>query len=469
MARDGHATRIRRELLVRLAAAIFQGELPERADRIPLEMWPRTGRGQGLRCCIHQERAVLRYRAMAMLGFAIQDEADEQKPLAAYAREALARKRRDPRLLTVIEDACSACVQSAYFVSNACRGCMAQSCVLGCPKQAVRIEGGRSVIAPERCVSCGKCMDACAFNAIVRVPIPCEEACPVGAIGRAASGKQEISQEACIACGKCMQACPFSAIAEQGELVEVLSALAAGKPRVALFAPALAAQFDAPLEHLVGALRSLGFQAVVEVAAGADQAALAETRELAERLEAGAPFMTSSCCPAFTGLLVAKLPALAPRVSSTPTPLALAAAMAAERFPGIPRVFLSPCVAKRREALDGRVEHVLTFEELGAALVARGIEVADCEPSPADLPASTRGRRFAGAGGVAAAVAGERGTATESLSGLGPDTLRRLRLYAAGKGTARFLEVMGCEGGCAAGPCTLADPRLAQRRIADWN
>jgi len=56
------------------------------------------------------------------------------------------------------------------------------------------------------------------------------------------------------------QACPFGAIAEQSELVDVLSALAVGQELVVLFAPALAAQFEAPLENLVGALRRLGFR-----------------------------------------------------------------------------------------------------------------------------------------------------------------------------------------------------------------
>ncbi|BDU71330.1 [Fe-Fe] hydrogenase large subunit C-terminal domain-containing protein [Mesoterricola silvestris] len=454
MAHPATTTRLRRELLVKTAEALRAGDLPGRVDRFPLELRPRGE--TALRCCVHRERAVLRYRAMALLGFSVQDEEDELRPLAHYARDAQARTSRDPRLLTVIEEACSACVRAAYFVSNACRGCAAQSCAVACPKQAITVRDGQSAIDPARCVNCGKCKDVCAFNAILRIPIPCEEACPVQAIVRGPSGKQEIRHDLCIACGKCMQACPFGAVAEQSEVVEVLGALAEGRPLVALFAPALAAQFQAPLEHLVGALRRLGFAGTVEVAAGADLAAQAERRELEE-----APFLTSSCCPAYTGLVASRLPALAPRVSTTPTPLAFAAKLAAQRFPGLPRVFLSPCVAKRREALGGSVEHVLTFEELGAALVAWGIEVDACPPSPADIPATDRGRAFAAAGGVAAAV----GADAEVLCGLGAETQRRLRLYASGKGPARFLEVMACEGGCIAGPCTLADPKVARRRI----
>lgn len=460
MPRDTQAVRLRRELLVKLAQAIFRGDLAERVDRFPLEMRPR-GAEHPLRCCLHKERAVLRYRAMAMLGFSTQDEADELRPLADYAREALERPHRAPGLLTVIEDACSACVKTSYVVSDACRGCLAQSCLLNCPKGAISIQHGRSVIDPDRCVSCGRCQGLCAFNAILRVPIPCEEACPVEAIRRGERGKQVIDEARCIACGRCMGACPFGAIAERSELVEVLSALAAGRPMVALAAPALAAQFEASLEQVAGALRRLGFTTVVEVAAGADQAAEDERRELAERLEAGEPFMTSSCCPAYTGYVDLKLPGLKPRVSGTASPLAYAAKRAAEQFPGLPRVFLSPCLAKRKEAQDGRVEHVLTFEELGAAFMALDIEVGAVPPSPPDLAATPRGRAFAAAGGVAAAV----GVEAETLAGLGPDTLRRLRQLAGAKTGARFVEVMGCEGGCVNGPCTLADPRVAKRRL----
>jgi len=467
MPHDNNATRIRRELLVRLAKEIFDGQLVERADRIPLEMLPKMGR-QPLRCCIHQERAILRYRAMAMLGFSVQDETDEIKPLSAYAQEALVRPSRDPRLLTVIEDACSACVRGKYFVSNACRGCMAQTCVFNCPKQAIRFENGHSVIDPEACVNCGRCQEVCAFNAIVRVAIPCEEACPVEAITRKEAGKQEINHERCIACGRCMQACPFGAIVEQSEMVEVLGALASGREMVALLAPSLGGQFAAPLEQVVGALRALGFKGVVEVAAGADLTAEQEARELGERLEAGDSFMTSSCCPAFKGLLNKRFPNLVPHISATPTPLHFAAGLAEASFPGLPRVFLSPCVAKRMEVLESKcVEHVLTFEELGAAFVAKGIDVDRCAAEDADVKASDGGRGFAASGGVRNAVlAGlKEEVPTELLAGLGKESLRQLRLYAAGKGSARFLECMACESGCISGPCTLTPSKLARRRI----
>ncbi|BDU76019.1 monomeric [FeFe] hydrogenase [Mesoterricola sediminis] len=469
MPNETQTSRLRRELMVHLARGIQEGTLAERVDRLPLELRPRHPRPDPLRCCVHSERAILRYRIMALLGFGAEDETDELKPLAAYAREALARRRRDDRLLTVIDEACSACERGRHTVTDACRGCAARPCTLACPKHAIRLEYGRAVIDPAACVNCGKCRDLCAFQAIHKLSAPCERACPAGAIARGEDGKQVIDRARCVACGQCLAKCPFGAVAEVSELVDVAGALARGEALVALLAPALATQFDVSLPHLAGALREAGFQGVVEVAAGADAVARQEAAELVERLEAGEPVLTTSCCPAFTGLVRAKFPALAPRISATPTPLAVAAGLAEARFPGARRVFISPCVAKRREVLEGDgAHHVLTVEELGSLFLARGLEIAACAPVDPDLQASPAGRGFAAAGGVRAAVlahlAGEA-PASEALAGLGPDTQKALRAYASGKGPARFLEGMGCEGGCVSGPCTLADPRLAKRRL----
>jgi iron only hydrogenase large subunit-like protein len=347
---------------------------------------------------------------------------------------------------------------------------MAQPCLVNCPRSAIRREDGHAVIDPERCVDCGRCRDLCPYGAIVKTAVPCEEACPVEAITLTGEGPRTIDPARCIACGRCMAACPFGAVAEVSESVEVLGALQRGDPLVALWAPALAVQFEATPAQVAAALERLGFHASLPVAAGADLAAAREAEELRERLEADEPCLTSSCCPAFTGLIRSRFPALAPRVSTTPTPLQVTARLARERHPGLPCVFLSPCVAKRREVQEtGSVNHVLTFEELGAAFVAAGIDVGSCAPAPAPQEGSPLAYGFAAAGGVRNAVLAHLPAdfpiTTELLAGLGPEAQRTLRSYAAGRGGAQFLEGMACAGGCLAGPCTLADPRTAGRRL----
>lgn len=471
MVKENNATRIHRELLVGLGRRLLAGALPQGLDRLPVEMRPKRSAQARLRCCVHAERAVLRGRIQALLGFPAEACRDECRPLEDFAREALGRRARDPRLLTVLEEACEACAPGKHFVSNACRGCMAQPCMVNCPRQAIRREDGHALIDPDRCVDCGRCRELCPYGAIVKIAVPCEQACPVEAITLAADGPRSIDPERCIACGRCMTACPFGAVAEVSELVEVLSALQRGEPMVALWAPALAAQFEAAPAQVEAAILRLGFHASLPVAAGADLAAAREAEELQERLAAGEPCMTSSCCPAFTGLIHSRFPALSPRVSTTPTPLQFTAGLARERHPGLRLVFLSPCVAKRREVLEsGAAHHVLTLEELGAAFVAAGIDVASCAEAGLPPGGSPLAYGFAAAGGVRDAILARlpegAQVTSESLSGLGPDAQRSLRAYANGRGAARFLEGMACAAGCISGPCTLADPRTAGRRMA---
>ena len=82
------------------------------------------------------------------------------------------------------------------------------------PEEGDHLRGGRqSKIDPDLCVNCGRCVDMCPFHAIVRVPVPCEEALPSWGLSPVGdSGKQTLDHEGCVHCGKCMQACPFGAI-----------------------------------------------------------------------------------------------------------------------------------------------------------------------------------------------------------------------------------------------------------------
>ena len=51
--------------------------------------------------------------------------------------------------MQVIPSACDACEPNQYEVSNICRGCVAHPCAEVCPKGAVKIVKGRSIIDQE--------------------------------------------------------------------------------------------------------------------------------------------------------------------------------------------------------------------------------------------------------------------------------------------------------------------------------
>lgn len=472
MFHDNNANRLRKEILIRVAEAVDKQEDPRALDRIPLEMRPRYMQDPG-RCCVHKDRAVIKYRCMAALGFSVEDEIDELKSLGDYLEEARSRTATRGAGLTVIDEACTACVQTSYAVTNACRGCIARPCQSVCPKGAMDMDHGKARIDGDACINCGLCKKACPYHAIIRIPIPCEEACPVGAITKnPETGREQIDEATCISCGKCLRECPFAAIAQTSQMVDVLLRLRQGQPMNALVAPSIVGQFPGTLEQVMQALRELGFEGVYEVAGGAEDTARHEAAELAERLAEGAPFMTTSCCPAYVEAVRKHIPVMDKFVSQTPSPMAYTAQAARAERPGALNVFIGPCIAKRAEAeRDPHVDFVLTFEELGAILVTSRIDVLDCTAPALSQPALREGRGFAVSGGVAAAIAalqGEEGVSMMQVDGLDRKSLRQLKTCASKSACeAQFVEVMCCEGGCLAGPGTTGNPRAAGKQLRD--
>ena len=481
---NNDASRLRRELLEEVARSFMCGSEEGSADgstkgrdgidRVPFKLFPRAQKS--VRCCIYRDRAIVRYRLLAQLGFAIEDEVDESTPLSAYAAQAEERaksKAVSGPYLTVIDEACNSCLRARYMVTNLCQACLARPCMRNCPKQAIAIDR-KATIDEEKCVNCGLCMQACPYHAIVKLSVPCEEACPVDAIAKDDSGKEHIDYAKCVHCGKCMVECPFGAIMEKSQMADVLSNLASARSLVAIYAPAVAAQFSEGIPKIEASLRALGFADAYEVAAGAEITAQKEAEELSLRLEKGSGLMTTSCCPAYYETVRKHLPDLAACVSSTRSPMYYTAKLAKTDHPDALIVFIGPCVAKKKEACEsGLVDYVLNAEELGAMLVAAGIELISIQGIAPKALAGKDGRGFPASGGVAAAVRSkltslpgcEYGCASECVNGLDKKGMARLKLFAAGKLKTDLLEVMACEGGCIAGPAVLINPKRAQAQL----
>ena len=357
---------VRHRLLKELVKLWNNNELVDKIDRLPIELSPKRSKHAG-RCCVHKERAVWKYKSLPLLGLDMEDETDELTPLSEYAARALDRaengKPKD-NIMCVIDEACSACVQINYEITNLCRGCTARSCQVNCPKKAVHVkESGQAWIDHDECISCGICHKSCPYHAIVYIPVPCEEACPVKAISKDEKGIEHIDESKCIYCGKCLNACPFGAIFEISQVFDVLHRIRKGEQVVAIVAPSILGQFKTTIEQVYGALKQVGFTDVIEVAQGAMDTVSNEAHELIEKLEEGQKFMTTSCCPSYIELVNKHIPAMKPYVSGTGSPMYYAARIAKEKYPDAKVVFIGPCVAKRKEAQrDEAVDFIMTFE-----------------------------------------------------------------------------------------------------------
>ncbi|WP_287641293.1 MULTISPECIES: monomeric [FeFe] hydrogenase [unclassified Bacteroides] len=464
---------VRHKLLAKLVDLWNQNRLIEEIDRLPIELSPRRARPLG-RCCIHKERAVYKYKMFPLLGFDMTDEKDELTPLSEYARQALEKRRElKENILCVIDEACSSCVQVNYEVTNLCRGCVARSCYMNCPKDAIRFKkNGQAMIDHDTCISCGKCHQNCPYHAIVYIPVPCEEACPVKAISKNEDNVEHIDESKCIYCGKCLNACPFGAIFEVSQVFDILQAIREGEQVVAIPAPSVLGQFNSTIEEVYGALRKVGFADVIEVAQGAMDTVSHEAAELKEKLEEGQAFMTTSCCPSYIEMVEKHVPELKKYVSTTGSPMYYAARIAKQRYPEAKVVFIGPCVAKRKEARrDECVDYVMTFEEI--ASVFEGFHI-DLKQTPAYAVSYTSVREahgFAQAGGVAGAIKAYLGKEAEGIpmiqvADLNKKNIGLLRAAAkTGKVQGRFIEVMACEGGCISGPSAHNDFMAGRRQL----
>lgn len=464
---------VRHKLLARLVKLWKENELIEKIDRLPIELSPRRSRPLG-RCCVHKERAVYKYKLLPLLGFDMNDETDELTPLSEYARRTTERNGElKENILCVIDEACSSCVQVNYEITNLCRGCVARSCYMNCPKDAIRFKkNGQAKIDHDACISCGICHKSCPYHAIVYIPVPCEETCPVKAISKDENGVEHIDESKCIYCGKCLNACPFGAIFEISQVFDILAAIRRGEKVVVIPAPSILGQFNAPIEAVYGAFREIGFAEVVEVAQGAMSTVSHEAAELKEKLEEGQKFMTTSCCPSYIELVNKHIPGIKPFVSSTGSPMYYAARIAKERYPDAKIVFVGPCVAKRKEARrDDCVDFILTFEEVDSIFEGLGIQIEQSQPYSILQSSVREAHGFAQAGGVMGAIQaylGEEAKAFSAyqLSDLNKKNIALLRAAAkTGKAPGQFIEVMACEGGCISGPSAHNDSIGGRRQL----
>lgn len=469
----GQAIHLKKEILVRIIKAFLSDDFERQARLIPYDMRPK-GMEVPYRCCVYKERAIIKDRTIAGLGFPIEED-DETVSLSDYAKQALERTQISDKNLTVLQTACKGCSTNRIYVTDLCQGCVARPCQSTCKFGAISIVNGRSVIDDTKCKKCQMCINACPYNAIVKISVPCEDSCPVGAIKKDETGFASIDYDKCINCGRCTASCPFGAVHERSQIIDILKAIKSDKKVIAMIAPSIIGQFPGNIYQLKTAIINSGFDDVYEVAQGADITANTEAKEFTERMENGQNFMTTSCCAGYNQLIKKHLPEIKPFVSDTKTPLYYTAEIVKKEHPDAITVFVSPCVAKRAEGFENpNVDFVMNYEELGALFVAKKIQIMDLEESKYIVESSKQGRNFGYSGGVAESV--KKSLKDEDsikpciINGLNKDSIKQLKKYAT-SGVCEgcnLVEVMCCEGGCIGGNATINNQKTAKKLIDNF-
>ena len=469
-------TKIRRQVFTEVAKFAFERDLSDSDFNYFYESAYRIIPGEvaTYRDSVFKERAIIRERIRMAMGLAMRPTGTHVPLTEGMAGCASSDKQLQLPLVNVIPFACEACPTDKIKVSDNCRKCLAHPCTSVCPVKAVSIGKTAAVISQEKCIKCGRCVQACPYNAIERFGRPCAQACGADAIGSDELGRAKIDQDKCVSCGLCIVECPFAAIADKSEIFQLITAIRKGKQVFAAIAPSFVGQFG-PLAtpgKIVAGLKALGLSRVIEVGWGADMGSMHEAEEYLAEVPGKKPFLGTSCCPSWAMFARKKTPELSHCIAQSHTPMVAAAKKIKLEHPEASVVFIGPCVAKKLEALDEEVrpfvEYVITFEELMGIFSAKEIELDTLEEEPLESLASRDGRGYAVTGGVGQAVISCIKTREpgRDVPFMKADTLhecgKMLVLVKAGKTNGFLLEGMACPGGCVGGPGTLSMiPRAA--------
>ena len=448
---DENVIKIKHKVLDLVAKYACEGELDAKRESIAFELIP--GPTPQFRCCIYKEREIIRQRVR----------------LAEGKAPGLVD---DGNVIQVISSACEDCPISTYTVTDNCQNCVGKACINACNFNAIRPGRYRSHIYANKCKECGKCAQACPYNAIAHLKRPCKNACPVDAISYDEYGISIIDKSKCIACGRCIHSCPFGAIGSKTAIVDVINAIKAGKHVYAMAAPATIGQYgpDITMDSWKNAMLEVGFTDFYDVSLGADMTAAYEAEEWAESYKDGKKKVTS-CCPAFVNLVRQHYPELADAISTTISPMCAVSRLIKARDPEAVTVFIGPCLSKKSEVVDQKIEgnadYVLTYSEIEAIMYAKNVELKPTETE--NQTGSVYGKRFATSGGVTAAVLQSLKESEHEIDAKvhvanGAAACKKaLVLLKVARLPEDFIEGMICDGGCVGGPSAFKDQLSAKK------
>lgn len=427
---------------------------------------------------IYRERAIVRERLRLAMGMSLRPENQPVHVTQGLEESNIEEKYYEPPLMQVIPSACNSCPVNRYEVTNKCMGCVAHPCNEVCPRDAIRMVNGKSVIDQEKCIKCGKCKAICPYDAISHQVRPCAAACGVNAIKDDERGRAAIDNDLCVSCGQCMVNCPFGAIADKSQIFQLIKAMKSGRKIIAQVAPAFVGQFGPKVtpDMLKSALKELGFADVYETAIGADLGAVAEAQHYVHEVVNGElPFLLTSCCPSWSVLAKKFFPETIDKISNALTPMVATARIIKKEHPDAQVVFIGPCASKKLEAsrrtVRSDVDFVITFEELVGMFEAKGILLEEIQAMDQMKDATAAGRGYGVAGGVASAIEDcireyypDVEVNVEHAESLA-ECRKMLMLAKAGKKNGCLIEGMACPGGCVAGAGTNIPVVQAQKEV----
>lgn len=296
-----------------------------------------------------------------------------------------------------------------------------------------------------------------------RVCYTCVRECPAKAI-KIINGQAEVITERCIACGNCVKVCSQGAknFYRSGDAVREL--LKSDRKTAACIAPSFPAEFFDIIKDyksLVGMLKKMGFDYVVEVSFGADLVA----EKYAEIFhDSKAKSVISSDCPAVVYYIEQYYPQLIDSLAPIDSPAMAASKVVKKKYgeeTGL--VFIGPCTAKKAES--DYFDQVLTFLELRELFEAENIQASDAEPADFDPPHAGKGSIFPISRGLLQTVDKSEGFKEgEVLVAEGKNNfIEAIKEFENGLISKQHLELLCCDGCIMGAGMSIKDKRFVRR------
>jgi signal transduction histidine kinase/ferredoxin len=275
----------------------------------------------------------------------------------------------------------------------------------------------------------------------------------------------KFNNQLCIGCGRCIEAC----IKSHGGIVEKSArfpiddaaefmARLPEREMVALVAPS--AQSNFRLKKLITGLKTLGIKAVYDVSLGAE-ITVASYHELIASGQARLPLVAQPC-PAIVKYIEIYQPGLLEYLAPSGSPVHNTAVYVKSLHPNSELVFISPCLAKRREFQDSQVvQYNVIYQSIKKIFKENNIVLDDLEDSDFDnqVPAGIA-TNFSNPGGLGECYRFNypETPASEIRKVEGPLAYEKylpelqMAIFKKDPNLPIIIDILSCEKGCNMGP-----------------